>query len=648
MQQEDGLIKERRQYIRLDSVFPVQFRLVSTDGRQFLSDWQQGFTNNVGKGGICLIVNNLAAELTGLLKKRGAKLSLGIEMPLARKPVNALAEVTWIQEASGLPGKYLVGLNYLEINSWQNNRILRYALAKKFFVPFVLIVIFTLVLGFTVNGFINIELIKKNKALVEQLVKTTQESNMAKNRIKEMVKEGKDLQERIQALQLQIQNLEKDRYSAQTQAKIEVTEKAKGIAELNDVIEQLSKEKNALEEQLVALKLKENTAAEELTRLDRKKTVLEKANFDKMYKWLKVHQNPRTGLVMSFEGDGDVADWAFIYDQSLAAQAYTHFSDVEGARRIFDFFDKKAKRDNGLFLNAYYCSDGNPAEYVVHSGPNIWLGIAIVQYTKKTRDASYVDLAREIAAGIINLQDKDGGIRGGPGQEWYSTEHNLDAYAFFNMLYKITGEASFKEAAKRVLNWLVLHTYGRPDVPIKRGKGDSTIATDTYAWSIAAIGPDKLQELGMDPDKILEFAEKNCSVEVEYSRPEGQSVRIKGFDFAAQRNTARGGVISSEWTAQMIMAFKIMADFYSKKGLASRAGDYAAKADEYLSELSNMIISSPSPSGQGESCLAYATQEYVDTGHGWLTPKGKSTGSVAGTAYTLFAYYGYNPLELKD
>jgi len=69
--------------------------------------------------------------------------------------------------------------------------------------------------------------------------------------------------------------------------------------------------------------------------------------------------------------------------------------------------------------------------------------------------------------------------------------------------------------------------------------------------------------------------------------------------------------------------------------------------DEYLVQLGNMIISSPSPSGQGEGCLPYATQDVVDTGHGWITPKGKSTGSVAGTTWTLFAYYNYNPLELK-
>ena len=125
-------------------------------------------------------------------------------------------------------------------------------------------------------------------------------------------------------------------------------------------------------------------------------------------------------------------------------------------------------------------------------------------------------------------------------------------------------------------------------------------------------------------------------------------VKIKGFDFAAQRHLARGGVVSSEWTAQMILAFKIIGDYYYKKGMIAKARFYMNKADEYTAQLSNMIISSPSPSGQGESCLPYATEDLVDTGHGWMTPKGKSTGSLAGTTYMLFAYYKYNPLELQE
>jgi len=634
------LKEERRQYIRLDSVFPVQFRLLSLDGKHFLSDWLQGFTNNIGKGGLCLSVNNLNPELAKILKDQQAKLFLDIEMPISRRPIPAHAKVAWTEDVANEPNKYLIGLSYEEIDIYQNNQIMRYARTKKLFVPAALSIIIILGLGFVIGGIISVKLIKGNRALVEQLVGILQESSVAKQKVKEINREREDLQLKIQTLQSRTQTAEEERQ------KLETT-KTDEIKQLNSLIDKLTQEKYPLQEQLISLQRKESAVTEELLRLDKRKARLEKANLDKMYQWLKIHQNQRTGLVMSFEGDKDVANWAFIYDQALAVVAYTYFSDFQRARKIIDFFDKKAKRIDGRFLNTYYVNDGAPAEYIVHSGPNLWLGIAVLQYTKKSQDFRYLGLAEDIAQAIIYLQnqDKDGGICGGPNITWYSTEHNLDAYAFFNMLYKVTAKPQYLQARDKALNWLVSHTYDKLDIPIKRGKGDSTIATDTYAWSIAAIGPGKLDELGMNPDRIIEFAEENCSVSVDYIRPEGQTIKIKGFDFAPLRHVARGGVVSSEWTAQMVLAFKIMADFYYKKGMVAKARAYELRADTYLAELANMIISSPSPSGQGESCLPYATVDFVDTGHGWMTPKGKTTGSVSGTVYTLFAYYNYNPLE---
>ncbi len=633
--------EERRKYIRLDSVFPVQFRLLGLDGKHFLSDWLQGFTNNICKEGLCLCVNNLNPELAKILKEQQAKLFLDIEMPITRKPISAQAKVVWMKDAVDEPNKYVIGLNYEEIDIYQNNKIIRYVLTKKLSIPLVLSIILILGLGFAINSIISVKLIRGNRILVEQLVKILQESSVAKQKVKEINKERNELQLKIQTLQSRIQTVEEDRQ------KLEAN-KTDEIKQLNSLIEKLAQEKGSLQEQLISLQHKEGTITEELLRLDKRKATLEKVNLDKMYQWLNIHQNPRTGLVMSFEGDKDIANWAFIYDQALAIQAYTYFSDFERAKKIIDFFDKKAKRIDGRFLNAYYVNDGSPAEYVVHSGPNLWLGIAMLQYSKKSQDNRYLGLAEDIAQAIIYLQnqDKDGGICGGPNITWYSTEHNLDAYAFFNMLYQVTAKPQYLQARDKVLNWLVNHTYDKLDIPVKRGKGDSTIATDTYAWSIAAIGPAKLEELGMSPDRIIEFAEQYCSVETNYIRPEGQTIKIKGFDFAPVRHVARGGVVSSEWTAQMVLAFKIMADFYYKKDMIAKARTYEGKADTYLAELANMIISSPSPSGQGESCLPYATQDFVDTGHGWMTPKGKTTGSVSGTAYTLFAYYNYNPLEL--
>ncbi len=639
-------MRNRRRYLRLDSVFPVQFRVLSLDSEKFISGWLQGFTNNVSRGGICLAINNLNQELAQAIKSKQVKLGLEMEMPVLKVPVTAMTAVTWVEEVPAANNKYLVGLKYEEIDAGQNNQIMRYAWARKLFFPVTMTVISFLLIGVALNGFVNMQLIKGNKALVDQLVKILQDSTVAKQKIKETAKEREDLQLKIHEAEMRIRTLEEERIRRDQEKKGNLVQ----IDKLNSLIERISKEKGALQEQLVFIQNKENAIAEDLLRLDRQKASLEKANIDKMYRWLRVHQNPRTGLVISFEGDSEVENWAFLYDQALVLQAYTNSADYERAKKILDFFSGRAKRSDGRFFNAYYANDGSPAEFVVNVGPNVWLGIAIVQYTSKTQDNNYLGLAEQIAQGVMYLQgeDDDGGLRGGPGIDWYSTEHNLDAYAFFRMLYKLTGKEMYKGAAEKTLSWLLNYAYAKGEVPIRRGKGDSTIATDTYAWSIAAIGPEKLFEVGMNPDRIMEFAQKNCAVEVKYARPQGQTVSVKGFDFAAQRHTSRGGVVSPEWTAQMILSYRIMAEYYFKKGAIAKARTYELKADMYLAELGKMIISSPSPSGQGESCLPYASLDNVDTGHGWRTPKGHSTGSVAGTAYTIFAYYKYNPLELKE
>ena len=642
MKNNPSQLHEHRNFIRLDSVFPVQFRAQNPDAKSFISDWLQGFTNNIGKGGLCLSVNNLNAELIKSLKQGQVKLWLEIDLPVVKEPIKAKASISWVRQDASGSNKYVLGLRYVEIDQLQNNKIMRYARAKQLFVPAVIAIVVVLGLALAVGTSSNAKLTRGNKALVEQLIRITQESDSAKEKIKEVGSQRSRLQAEIMSLEQRIRNIQEE--------KLKADHEAKTMAELDSLSADLAKEKDSLQSRLASVRQKEDTMAEELELLAKRKESLVKANFEKMYQWLKVHQNPRTGLIMSFEGDSAVENWGFIYDQSLAAQAYTNYSDFQRARKIFDFFSSRAQRQDGMFFNAYYVAEGAPAEYTVHSGPNIWLGIAVLQYTNKAKDSQYLNLARDIARSIINLQnkDKDAGIPGGPSTGWYSTEHNLDAYAFFNMFYKISGERIYREARDKILNWLTLHTYDKADLPVRRGKGDSTIATDTYAWSIAAIGPQKLGQIGMDPDKIMEFAEKNCAVTVDYLRPEGKTIKIKGFDFAAQRNVARGGVVSSEWTAQMVLSLKIMADFYNKKNMAAKSMLYNTKAEEYLSGLGNMVISSLSASGQGEGCLPYATQDNIDTGHGWFTPKGKSTGSVAGTAYTLFAYNNYNPLELKD
>ncbi|MDD5077445.1 MAG: glycoside hydrolase family 76 protein [Candidatus Omnitrophica bacterium] len=638
--------EEHRKYLRLDTVFPVEFRLKKPGEDIFLSDWVQGFTNNISKGGICLTVNSLDARLFEIIRKKNAKLLLEIDVPVSRRPVLAQASIAWVKEILDERHRYLIGISYDLISARQNIRLMRYAWLKKLFVPVTLFLVILLTAGLGLNSYLNYKLTQGNKLLIGRLTTVLKAADLAQQKIKEVAAQKESFAAELNVLQERIRSVEAQKESIQAIQKGDLVQ----IEKLNNLISGLSEEKTVLEEKLAEVVRNETKARKELTDLGEKKAVLEKANFDNMYRWLKIHQNSRTGLVSSFEGDKEIANWSFTYDLALLAQAYSRFSDFERARKILDFFAHRAKRENGWFLNAYYVDDGGPAEFIMHCGPNIWLGLAVMQYTHFSQDQRYLDLAESIAATMIKLQNEDagGGLRGGPNVTWYSTEHNLDAYAFFTMLAEVTGKEAYSRAAQKVLTWMLNNTYDRPELPVKRGKGDSTIATDTYAWSIAAIGPEKLFSLGMDPDKIMEFVEESCSVEVDFTGLDGKTVKVKGFDFAPLLHTARGGVVSSEWTAQMVVSYKIMEDFYLKKGDKAKADEYGRKARMYLGELCKMIISSPSPSGQGEGCLPYATQDQVSTGHGWSTPKGSHTGSVSGTTYTLFAYYGFNPLELKE
>jgi hypothetical protein len=214
------------------------------------------------------------------------------------------------------------------------------------------------------------------------------------------------------------------------------------------------------------------------------------------------------------------------------------------------------------------------------------------------------------------------------------------------MLYKITEEDAYLEAQARAFDWLKKNSFNRMESRLNRGKGDATIATDTFAWAIVAIGPELLKESGMDPDQIIDFAETNCLVTADYTRQNGEKIKVTGFDFGKYEHIAMGGIVSSEWTSQMIVSFRIMADYYKENREFNKAGYYNKKADFYFSEIEKIVISSPSSVGQGQGCLPYATQEDADTGHGWRITNGTRTGSTAGTAYAIFAKYNYNPLVL--
>ncbi len=613
---------EQRQYIRLQSVLAVEFRIISGGPEALISAWQQGVTCNVSAGGICLETAALSEAVLKRMDPQSAVVETRIRIPFKRSPITSRAKIAWVRKVDDAPtAHYLVGLSFCSIAPGDAKCLVAQARWLSFSSRSIAAAATVLFLVFLISAFYGYRLRMTNEKLVDHLVGLQQEEKRVLGLLDEIGREKETLSRRTR-------------------------DDAKGL-----------RPKRLLENPYGELLKRETRITRDLTLLRRRKTGMQKDVLEKMHQWLKNHQAPSTGLVLSFEGDvGIVQDWAFTYDQALAANVFLLFHNERDARRILNFFRNQLTDHFEGFANAYDDDSGEIVEHTVHYGPNIWVGIAVLQYAHQTGDDYYLPVARAIAEWLMTVQDKDpggaGGLKGGPEFPWFSTEHNLDAYAFFGMMFEVTAEQKYQIAQKKVLSWLrtyALIPHAKEDHPpsVDRGRGDATIATGTLAWSLAALGPGKLRALRMNPQEIMDFAEEHCGVNVSFERPSGAVVEVTGFDFAKSAHMPLGGMVSPEWTSQMVVSYQVLSGYFSDKKKIVKADYYARKAQTYLDELNKLIISSPSAKGQGEGCLPYATLENADTGHGWNTPLGTRTCSIAGTAYMIMAVKQFNPLMLK-
>jgi TolA-binding protein len=646
----------RRQYIRLSTVLPVEFFLADKDGKK-ITPWVQGFTYDIGKGGIRLVVNDLWWGFWDKFNQSGNKIFLRIMLPFRREPLFLEAVIKW-KESKGLKKfrQYRIGLEFINCKKKKNGPIFRFAVVKK---------ITPVVIGLILSGFIFFSsflfwkmsrLAQENKRLVSDHIEILQKNAFLSYSLEENKQAQEFLSKRKNDLSKQITNLEKSIAHLKTEyQKLEkIQEKNKQqlseSAALEEKISKYNQQLNSLkrENQFLKSKIEEKEKATNLIQAEAKEASAQRQRFTEkvtagMYDWIKCRQDLIRGLVLSYEGDNSLSEVCFTYDQALAVFVFLKQGDIKRAEKILNFYLQQINKGKKIY-NAYFTS-GEVFEYVLHSGPKAWIGLAALNYTELTKNKKYLKIAKEIGRFLIKMQDNEGGVVGGPKDSWYSTEHNLDAYAFFKLLYKYTGDIQYEEAALKAKDWISRYSYTQHKIPINRGKGDSTIATDTYTWSVTALGPATLYSMGMDPEEILKFAEKNCKVTVNF-KYNGRKVKVEGFDFAKNKHLARGGIISGEWTSQMILAYEIMADYFKKKN-PTKHKEYLEKAYFYFDQLQKMIITSPSRAGRVEPCLPYASAPFADTGHGWRTPRGSRTGSLASTAYFLIAYNGYNPLKAE-
>ena len=144
---------------------------------------------------------------------------------------------------------------------------------------------------------------RENFALVEELVDILQKTSKVKEEVKEIQREKEDLGNRISKQHIRIKELEVNLEETLKKAEIKRREEIEKIEQLKQELERVREDKESLEKRLALLHQRESAITNDALQIKEKKTKLEEDVILKMYQWIKVRQNPRTGLVLSFEGD---------------------------------------------------------------------------------------------------------------------------------------------------------------------------------------------------------------------------------------------------------------------------------------------------------------------------------------------------------
>lgn len=421
-------------------------------------------------------------------------------------------------------------------------------------------------------------------------------------------------------------------------------------------------------------------------------------------KFLDRQQSSVNGLIESFRGTsafsfdivnsvfyhgrgGSLDCHAFTYDDAIAAIAYTLAGKSKKAADLLGVLRKEFYRakNEGIGLYTSYRTDipdnGGLSAGIdgdkIHFGPIIWVGVAALQYTAMTGDLKYLPFAIDMAKWAQHqkhFEFPDGGKGGvcmgsGWGPDWqrvYSTENNIDYYAFLIMLKDVFERGN--DRSRRIFAGM---RYEKADIDRELGylkrwmkeivydteegyfycgyneRGpDKTHALDTVSWAIATFGPEGIKELGPDPFKLMDFAEKRFLV---INNVEGEPV--EGFDFSDLdcHPGRKQNLVWLEGTGQQIVAYQMMSDYAERLGLVDKAESYRRKAIKFSDEMERIsrlarIIDNALPytgkrPKEKEILLTFAYEWEVPRGH-----KGQWVGSVSSTVWRYFALNAFNPL----
>jgi hypothetical protein len=268
-----------------------------------------------------------------------------------------------------------------------------------------------------------------------------------------------------------------------------------------------------------------------------------------------------------------LASSAFVYDNALAAIALIACGNLDDASIIGNALSRAVRKDrtftDGRVRNAYRAGpvgekalalpgwwDGeqnvwaeDPAQDGSSTGNVAWAALALLTLYQATGQASFLDDAKRLIDWVIDSVSTGSGFRGGfhgydPQQvalTWISTEHNVDVYAAATWLSALTGERKYADAAAQARRFL--ERAFDADHFLLGTKPDGGLADSRMLALDVQLWPwMAVQDAPARWRSALDFAATHMAVE-------------DGFDF----NGDRDGVWV-EGTAQASLAYRIAGD----------------------------------------------------------------------------------------
>jgi hypothetical protein len=398
-------------------------------------------------------------------------------------------------------------------------------------------------------------------------------------------------------------------------------------------------------------------------------------------------------MAQSYSDQSGLESTSFTYDNAVSIHAYLldrsrdslARAEVLGQGLIYAQ-ETNFPFNDGRFAQAYFVNHPSPSGafitpaafpfffYTSAVGDQSWAGMALAQLYRRTRDSSYLTAALNVANWIVTNTFNTlgpGGYSFGtninqfnqsvPSTNGKSTEHNIDTYAFFTMLDKLThhGAAnngtSWKDLAAHALTF-VTAMYNATDGYFYTGTlGDqitinpSPIPEDCQSWSYLALLNNRFKHTIDWALANLQTTDTSASLNSKLTGSESFTGMV--FDTASLAPTIPRSDRTAVWlegTSHTIAAL-IARSVAGADSVHDRVQDLqtAVKFVDTCESAQAQLGAGQTVNGAaialGQGLVASTSQ--MDTGFGFTYGPSKHIGA---TGWYLIAARGGNPFQLGD